>query len=36
MNQWSYVKTIDTVKEYVKICFLLWIYVKMGTNSIIK
>lgn len=33
MKQWSAVKATDTGKEYVKICFLLWIYVKLGTNS---
>lgn len=35
MKQWSYVKATDTEKDYVKICFLLWIYVKLGTNSVI-
>lgn len=35
MKQRTYVKAIDTGKAYMKICFLIQIYVKLSTNSII-
>lgn len=32
----SYVKATDTGKENARMCFFLWMFIKAGTNSIIK